>query len=77
MDRNGIIILSEEIASILNVPQESGLLILKLSTKGAAAKLGLRGGFIPSNIAGKDILLGGDIILDFAGIKIINEKSDI
>lgn len=69
------IVLSEDMASILNVPQKSGLLILKLSTKGSAAKLGLRGGFIPATIAGKDILLGGDIVLEFAGIEITNQAS--
>jgi serine protease Do len=69
------IVLSEDMASILNVPQKSGLLILKLSSKGSVAKLGLRGGFIPSTIAGKDILLGGDIVLEFAGIEIQNQSS--
>ena len=68
--------LSPEIAGILNVPQESGMLILQLSSKGAAAKLGLTGGFIPSKIASKDLMLGGDIILDIAGITIKN-KNDL
>ena len=34
--------------------------------KGSPAdKAGIRGGGIPANIAGQDILLGGDIILSF------------
>ncbi|TXG39233.1 hypothetical protein FUA22_04980 [Seonamhaeicola maritimus] len=57
-------------AKLLNVPQKSGLLIQHLSTKGAAAKIGLVPGVIPVNIAGKDIMLGGDIILGIAGINI-------
>ena len=48
---------------------------LKLSSKGSVAKLGLRGGFIPSTIAGKDILVGGDIVLEFSGIEIQNQSS--
>ena len=68
-------LLSEEMARVLNVPQESGLLILNISSKGAAAKLGLRGGYLPGNINGEEILLGGDIILEIAGIKFINEES--
>lgn len=68
--------LSPEMAKLLNVPQEAGLLILQLSTKGAAARLGLLGGIIPVNIAGKELMLGGDIILKVAGIKITN-KNDL
>ena len=68
-------ILSDEMARILNVPQESGLLILSISSKGAAAKLGLRGGYLPGTINGEEVLLGGDIILEIAGIKFIDEDS--
>ncbi len=35
-------------------------------TKGSpAGKAGLRGGSLPANILGRDILLGGDLILEF------------
>lgn len=70
------ILLSKEMASLLNVPQESGILILHLSTKGTMAKLGLVGGLVPSKIAGRDIMLGGDIIIEIAGIK-ITKPNDI
>ncbi|WP_366143736.1 trypsin-like serine protease [Algibacter sp.] len=62
------IIITSNIAKALNIPRESGLLILKLSSKGVANKIGLRGGTIDANIDGKDLIIGGDIILDFAGI---------
>ena len=68
-------VLSSKMARILNVPQESGILILKVSSKGSAAKIGLRGGFIPSTIAGREILLGGDIILEIAGVKVIDNTA--
>ncbi|MDY8135962.1 S1C family serine protease [Aquimarina sp. 2201CG5-10] len=63
------------LAKALNIPQKSGLLILNASTKGAAGKLGLRGGEIPAVIDGEEILIGGDVILEIAGIKFENEKS--
>ena len=67
--------LSSEMARVLNVPQESGLLILSISSKGAAAKLGLRGGYLSGNINGEEVLLGGDIILEIAGIKFLDGDS--
>jgi serine protease Do len=63
-------LLSPEMAAILNVPQEGGLLVMNVSTKGAGSQLNLRGGFIPVNIAGSEIMLGGDIILEIGGITI-------
>jgi serine protease Do len=63
------ILITGNIARALNVPQESALLVLKLSSKGAANKIGLHGGYIPATIDGVDLLIGGDILLDFAGVK--------
>lgn len=63
------------LGAALNVPQESGLLVLTLSSKGAASRLGLQGGYIPATIEGADILLGGDIILEMAGIKVTDLNS--
>jgi len=62
------ILVTGAIAKALNIPKESGLLILSLSSKGAASKIGLRGGFIEATIDGVELLIGGDIILDFVGI---------
>lgn len=69
------IIVTGDLARALNIPGESGLLILKLSSKGTAIKLGLRGGYIPAIIDEVSLLLGGDIILDIAGIKFEDENS--
>ena len=69
------LVLSPELTALLNVPQKGGILITKVSTKGRAGKLGLIGGFIPVNIAGQEILLGGDIILEIAGVKIEDPSS--
>jgi len=61
------IIVSGEVAKALNVPAKSGHLILQVSSKGAASKLGLPPGYIPSISNGIELLFGGDIIID--GIK--------
>lgn len=64
------ILITKDLAKALNLPQDSGLLILRMSSKGIAAKLGLQAGTIPVTINDVEIVIGGDIILDFAGIKI-------
>jgi len=69
------LLLNPELAQVLNVPQKTGLLVVALSSKGSAGKLGLRGGYIPANINGTELLLGGDIILEVAGIKFENKNS--
>lgn len=62
------ILVKGDVANALNLPQDSGLLVLSLSSKGAASKMGLRGGFIEATIDGVELLIGGDIILEFAGV---------
>jgi len=69
------VLVTGNIAKALNVPQDSGLLIVGLSTKGAGSKLGLRSGYISSVIDGVELLTGGDIILEIAGIKLENTNS--
>ena len=69
------ILIEGTLAQALNVPQGSGILVLTLSSKGAAGRLGLQGGYIPANIDGMDLLLGGDIILEMAGIKVSDINS--
>jgi len=68
-------LISGTLAAALNVPQEAGLLVISLSSKGAASQLNLQGGYIPANINGIEILIGGDIILEIAGIKIKDNNS--
>lgn len=64
------VIVTGDFAKALNIPQESALLILDLSSKGTASKIGLRGGTINANIDGVNLVIGGDVILEFAGISI-------
>ena len=66
------VLISGDLARALNLPQETGLLILKLSSKGIMSKLGLRGGTIPITIGDVGIIIGGDIILNIAGVEIVD-----
>ena len=68
-------VVNGSLAAALNVPQEAGILVMTLSSKGAASQLGLQGGFMPATIEGVEILLGGDIILEMAGIKVTDLNS--
>lgn len=63
------------LAKALNVPQDAGLLITKVSSQGAASELGLQGGFLEANIEGIDLILGGDIVLTINGISITDINS--
>ena len=64
------ILLDGDLAKALNVPQEAGLLITSLSSKGSVSALGLKGGTISAKIEETELKVGGDIILELAGITI-------
>ena len=54
----------QQLALVLNLDFEGGLLVQHVSKGSPADKAGLRGGTIPVTILGRDILLGGDLILE-------------
>jgi len=58
------------LAKALNVPQEAGLLIQRVADDSPGHRLGLRPGNIPVEIAGKQLLLGGDIVLEVIGVTV-------
>ncbi|MDA8595465.1 trypsin-like peptidase domain-containing protein [Flavobacteriaceae bacterium] len=64
------VVITPELASVFNLPQSAGLLIVKVAEGGLGYKAGLRGGYIKASIEGKELLLGGDIILEVGGIKL-------
>lgn len=67
--------LQNEMADVFNLPQKGGVLILSVSSAGFGAKIGLRGGYINATIEGRDLLIGGDILLQVAGIKLDNPEA--
>ena len=57
-------ILPPEIAKILNVKQGKGLLVQRVRKGSLADKAGLKGGKAKIKLLGKDLWIGGDIILE-------------
>jgi len=64
------LVLKDEMADVFNLPQEAGVLVLSVASKGLVSEMGLRGGYVKANIEGTDLLIGGDVILEVAGIKL-------
>ena len=65
--------LTNELARIFNVPQSAGLLVMRAAENSPASDLRLIAGTIPTNIGGAELVVGGDIILDVAGIQIVED----
>lgn len=65
---------AEEYMALWNINIEGGLLVQKVAKGSPADKAGIRGGGIPANIGGQDILLGGDIILEFGPQEACHEE---
>jgi serine protease Do len=58
-----------EMAALLNLPQESGLLVQEVVPGSPAARI-FRGGSAAAVIAGHSVTLGGDIILEIGGVSV-------
>jgi S1-C subfamily serine protease len=66
-------LLTNELARIFNVPQPAGLLVQRAADNSPASDLRLIPGTMPTNIGGADLVVGGDIILEVAGIRIVED----
>ncbi len=62
--------LSGELAALLNVPQDAGVLVLQVVEGSPAARLGLHAGTTQVQIGDARLVLGGDIILEVMGMAI-------
>ena len=60
--------LSAEFATLLNVPQPAGVLVIQVAEGSPAARLGLRAGTTHAQIGEARLILGGDIILEVMDI---------
>lgn len=65
-----LLYLKGDLAKILNLPQKAGVLVQRVADLSPAYRLGLRPGKIPARIQNKELLLGGDIILEVGGLPI-------
>jgi S1-C subfamily serine protease len=61
-------LLTGDLARALNVPQAAGLLVERVADGSPAARAGIVAGSMRANVAGEDLLLGGDIILEVDGL---------
>ena len=60
--------LPDALSQALNVPEgRPGLLVLRVAKSSPAHRAGLRAGDIPARVGGRDLMLGGDIILGLMG----------
>ncbi|HEX6853484.1 MAG TPA: trypsin-like peptidase domain-containing protein [Candidatus Polarisedimenticolaceae bacterium] len=64
------IMVAGELAALLNFPQPVGLLVQRVASGSPAAAMGIRGGSVEATIEDEKILLGGDVILEVAGVKL-------
>lgn len=56
-----------DLEQLFHLDLPGALLVQSVEAGSPAARAGLRGGRIPATIAGREILLGGDLIVEFAG----------
>jgi len=68
------ILIGGDLAKILNLPQPAGLLVQKVGEGSFGWRAGLRPGTLRVSIEGNDLLLGGDIILEVNGIRILEDN---
>jgi S1-C subfamily serine protease len=62
--------LTDELARVFNLPQSAGLLVSRVAENSPAADLRILGGSVRANIGGEELVVGGDIILEVAGIQV-------
>ncbi len=62
------LLLRGDLAKALNVPQPAGLLVERVADGSPAARAGIVAGSMRASIAGEDLLLGGDIVLEVDGL---------
>lgn len=64
-------------AAAFNIPQDAGLLVQRVAQGSVSDSLGLKGGDKLIKIGKKELLIGGDVILEVAGVKITPEASSM
>jgi len=62
--------INELVADALNLPVKRGLLVESVSPSGPASKAGLIGGTRTQQIAGKPVVVGGDVIIGIDGVPV-------
>jgi serine protease Do len=69
-------LLPGDLAQVFNVPPPAtGLLLQRVAADSPAGRMGLRGGTMRAAVAGEDLIVGGDIVLEVLGIPISEPNS--
>jgi S1-C subfamily serine protease len=63
-------LITDQMARVLNLPQPAGLLIQRVAAGSPGALLGLKAGTIGVTVQEQEIILGGDIVLEVGGMQI-------
>jgi len=66
---------SGDLAQYLNLPQPFGLLVEEVAKQSPAEAIGLRPSRAIAKVDGKDVPLGGDVVLSTMGITLVDETS--
>ena len=69
------ILLTGRLATVFNVPAPGGFLVKTVAQGSTAWNMGLQGGDGTVTVSGKEIPVGGDIILSVQGIPIVSEEN--
>jgi serine protease Do len=69
------VLLTGDLAAIFNVPAPAGFLVKTVAQDSMAWNMGLQGGDRIVTIGGKELALGGDIILSVHGIPVVSEDN--
>jgi len=68
-------LLTGDLAAIFNVPAPAGFLVKTVAKDSTAWKMGLVGGDKVVTVLGRDLAVGGDIILSVDGIPVVSEDN--
>jgi len=71
------ILVQNDIAGVLNLPQPAGFLVQRVAEGSPASRLGIKAGALRVSIQGRELLLGGDIILSVNGIGILEDNTSL
>ena len=69
------VLLTRDLAAIFNVPAPAGFLVKTVAQGSMASKMGLQGGTRTVSIGGKEVAVGGDVILTVDGIPVVSEDN--
>ncbi len=67
--------IGKQLAGALNVPQSFGLLVQRVADGSIGHHLRVRPGYLPVFIDDRELLLGGDVILAVAGVRLAGDGS--